>query len=542
VMPTNPRGVALPIAANGHKLVAVSQSTGGSVEWVRFYDVTNYNAISNNYPWITIWNFNSGSGAAASGQRGLNSPSFIYFDSTVNQTFVSDSGNNRIGIWPGTAGSFDQPMLDVVGHSDASGSQYSFIASAANNPNELNLDSPTQATADTRNQHLFVADSGNNRVLVYSLDPNTFKPTSGIATNVIGVALQPTGIPMLDSRAPGSNSTVTAGTLNNPTQVALDPAGRLWVADTGNNRVLRFPTATPSLPVNGISADLVLGQPDFGSFAAGTGLNQMSAPGGIAFDASTDRLYVSDTGNNRILVFNTMSTVTNGATATCFGNSTFAVPIGQCVGGHSGGVNLNALDAPGALWYTNGSSGAVARGLFVADTGNHRVLYYDLTATVNGLPSNAPLSPATMCYGHHGATLAAACSSSLPNDGGTLATKGGFGLSAPTSVFFRETSPPRLFVADKGNARVAVYDFSDCKNSPFSTGGAPCGGVTVFNNSTIFHAIGGRSVTTSFGGPVATPAGLNTPMGVFGLSPSSSPNLLYITDQIWNRVGVYEVP
>ena len=47
--------------------------------------------------------------------------------------------------------------------------------------------------------------------------------------------------------------------------VALDATGNLWVADNGNNRVLRFPKNL----ITGViakTADLVLGQPDFVSW------------------------------------------------------------------------------------------------------------------------------------------------------------------------------------------------------------------------------------------------------------------------------------
>ena len=50
--------------------------------------------------------------------------------------------------------------------------------------------------------------------------------------------------------------------------IALDPQGNLWVADAGNNRVLRFPASQLAAGTIEPAADLVLGQPDFVSNGA----------------------------------------------------------------------------------------------------------------------------------------------------------------------------------------------------------------------------------------------------------------------------------
>ena len=84
--------------------------------------------------------------------------------------------------------------------------------------------------------------------------------------------------------------------------VELDTVGNLWVADSGNNRVLRFPfDRTTRLPAT--TADLVLGQPDPYSRARGDGLRNLFAPAALRFGPK-GRLYVSDTYNNRVVVFN----------------------------------------------------------------------------------------------------------------------------------------------------------------------------------------------------------------------------------------------
>ena len=83
--------------------------------------------------------------------------------------------------------------------------------------------------------------------------------------------------------------------------VEVDGAGNVWVADSGNHRVLRF-SANPR--TGGISkrASLVLGQPDFSSAEPGRALNRLYAPSAVRI-APDGSAYVADTGNNRVLVF-----------------------------------------------------------------------------------------------------------------------------------------------------------------------------------------------------------------------------------------------
>ena len=74
-----------------------------------------------------------------------------------------------------------------------------------------------------------------------------------------------------------------------PKGIATDSAGKIYVADTGNNRIRRYSAARAQ-------------ELNWGS--AGSGDAQFDAPQGMAFDAS-DRLYVADSGNDRIQVFDT---------------------------------------------------------------------------------------------------------------------------------------------------------------------------------------------------------------------------------------------
>lgn len=87
---------------------------------------------------------------------------------------------------------------------------------------------------------------------------------------------------------------------NSPSMAATD-GRRLIVSDTGNNRVLIW----NSMPAkNQTPADLVLGQPDFDSASPGSMLNQLDHPMQVSTDGK--RLVVADQSNRRVLVWKSM--------------------------------------------------------------------------------------------------------------------------------------------------------------------------------------------------------------------------------------------
>ncbi|CAF2134381.1 unnamed protein product, partial [Rotaria magnacalcarata] len=74
--------------------------------------------------------------------------------------------------------------------------------------------------------------------------------------------------------------------LNNPHGIFVDTLGTLYVADTGNDRVMRW--------TQGAKQGTVI----VGGNGIGAGANQFTAPTGLSFDRHGS-LYVADMGNNR---------------------------------------------------------------------------------------------------------------------------------------------------------------------------------------------------------------------------------------------------
>ncbi len=108
------------------------------------------------------------------------------------------------------------------------------------------------------------------------------------------------------------SSGLSASKFNDPLRVFVDSSGSLWVSDYLNNRVLRFDNA--SSRSNGSSANAVLGQPDFTTNTGSTSANKMKGPVGV-FVAGAGRLWVTDRLNHRVLRFDNASSKPNGAIA-----------------------------------------------------------------------------------------------------------------------------------------------------------------------------------------------------------------------------------
>ncbi len=266
--------------------------------------------------------------------------------------------------------------------------QADFLHESPNTVDGASLSAPDFVAIDRKASpnHLYLADTANNRVLGWK---NAASFTNGAAADlVIG---QPdffsSRINVTSSGPPASN------TLSGPTGVAVDSNGNLYVADTGNNRVLEY--AAPfdvctSLPCVGRGADSVFGQ--LGDFSAGgcnlagfTGApdaDSLCVPNGIALD-SHDNLYIADTTNNRVLEYITPLAVTAIAGS---GDATPDLVFGQGASGtaftvntcNNGGITGTSLCGPRGV-ALDGSDN-----LYISDTGNSRVLEYDEVANPPG--------------------------------------------------------------------------------------------------------------------------------------------------------------
>jgi hypothetical protein len=143
------------------------------------------------------------------------------------------------------------------------------------------------------NGKLIIADSGNNRVLIYNSIPNTHNASADVVIGQIN----------MDTNTAGC----TATKLSVPEDVFVENS-RLFVTDLGNNRVLIYNTIPTT---NGAAADIVLGQPDMQSNAAGCTDKNFFRPSGIF--GGGNKLFIADYLNNRVLIFSDTITLNSAS-------------------------------------------------------------------------------------------------------------------------------------------------------------------------------------------------------------------------------------
>jgi len=156
---------------------------------------------------------------------------------------------------------------------------------------------PTHTALD-KGGDLYIADSDNNRIR--KVDP------SGIITTIAG-----TGTVAFS----GDGGPAIAAALHSPNGVAVDTAGNVYIADSGNNRIRKV---NKSGTISTIAGTGVSGFSGDGGAATSARLNW---PVDLDFDPAGN-MYIVDYGNNRIRVVNTL-----GKIKTLAGNGT---------GGYSG--------------------------------------------------------------------------------------------------------------------------------------------------------------------------------------------------------------
>src|SRR6188472_2785 len=143
---------------------------------------------------------------------------------------------------------------------------------------------------------MWVSDENDERILKYDAvkDPNFYPNLFHCGQPASFVLGQPDFTHRNLDQMHASDSTLFA-----PQAIAFDVESDLWVADNQYNRVLRFSHPFSTL---GQNATLVLGQSDFTSIIRPSPPNERSLnqPAGIAFDHSGN-LWVADSGNDRIL-------------------------------------------------------------------------------------------------------------------------------------------------------------------------------------------------------------------------------------------------
>jgi len=184
-------------------------------------------------------------GSAGSGNGQFSSPDRIWIDSSGN-IYVSDAGNHRIQKFNSS-----HTFIKTWGTSGSSAGQFS---------------SPSGVAISPDNSLAYVVDKGNSRVQVF----NEFSASAAQWKAILGT----------------SGNGATALQLSSPEGLFIDSDGALYIADTGNHRIVKVSRYGKLIGTYGSS---------------GSGDGQFSSPSDIAVSGTS--IFVVDRGNNRIQKF-----------------------------------------------------------------------------------------------------------------------------------------------------------------------------------------------------------------------------------------------
>ncbi len=226
---------------------------------------------------------------------------------------------------------------------------------------------------------LFVCDTGHHRLLGWCEAPNEDHAPADFLI----------GQPNFSREGRNAKGDVSATTLNVPTGIAAND-GVLAVADAWNHRVLLWlglPDKTNR------PADVVLGQADFAGNFANRGQDVPTASTlnwcyGVTI--SDGSLFVADTGNRRVLMWETIPTK-NGTPADLVLGQRDLVTRDENAGAEPGALGMRW---PHGIALTDG-------GILVADAGNNRIMGWRKLPRANGAFCDFVLGQADMASVDH---------------------------------------------------------------------------------------------------------------------------------------------
>jgi hypothetical protein len=308
----------------------------------------------------------------------LNTPTAVAVDTNGN-IYIADSNNNRIRVVAnGTINTF-------AGNGTAG---YSGDGGAATS---ATLFTPRGVAVDA-NGVVYIADTNNHVVR---------KVSAGTISTIAGNAQQ--------QGFYGDNGTAGSAGLDTPTGVAVDAAGKVYVADSNNHRVRLLSGATLStFAGNGTAAY----SGDGGAAASAA----IAFPLGVSLDAMGN-IFVADSNNHVIRRVGSTGTIT-----------TIAGEGEQGFFGDAGGPNAAVLDTPSGVLPLNGN-------VFIADLNNQRLRSTSATLLMFAnqiVGTQSPVQTVTVTNSGNAALTLSSVAPSSPSF--ALAPSGTCGVTFPVSV------------------------------------------------------------------------------------------------------------
>ncbi|MCF8036072.1 MAG: putative Ig domain-containing protein, partial [Desulfobacteraceae bacterium] len=211
---------------------------------------------------------------------------------------------------------------------------------------EAQLNSPAGIASDAGGS-IYIADSSNHRVRKVD--------SGGIITTVVGSQTAGYG---------GDDGPAAEAQLRNPSDVAVDDEGNLYIADTGNHCIRKVSS-------NGIITTLAgTGEPGYSGDDDAALEASLDSPAGIDVDQERN-IYIADTGNHCIRKISP-----SGVIATIAGNGT-------------SGSGMDDVPARQSYLYSPRDVAVDGRGeIYIADTGNHSIRRIDISGNITTVAGN----------------------------------------------------------------------------------------------------------------------------------------------------------
>lgn len=311
------------------------------------------------------------------------------------------------------------------------------------------------------NDTLFVVDGNRvqatpiqNRLLIYR-NISSFVRSPGADIQQTGVSCpvcagssntKQADVVVGQSDFSGVANTLSASGFRTPTSVASDGT-IMAVTDTDYNRVLIWKTIPQT---NGVPADIVLGQVDFKTVKQPPTVDNKSFRGPQGIWIQGTRLFVADTQNHRVMVWNNIPTSNNQPADFVLGQPNFTTaPEQNLVNAKSAATAINMLNPV--------SVNSDGQRLIVTDLGHHRVLIWNVIPTQTQQAADFEVGQLDLNSATENNTPAMCASNGTDatTNAATYPARCASTLSFPRYAL---SDGKRLYVADGGNDRILVFN------------------------------------------------------------------------------------
>jgi sugar lactone lactonase YvrE len=366
----------------------------------------------------TAGSFGTADGTGADAR--FNLPTGVAVGSGGN-VYVADTNNNTIRVISSQgAVTTLAGMAGTDGSIDGTGG-----AALLNQPHGIAVDS---------SGNIYVADFGNNMIRKVT--------QSGVVTTLAGVAAattitNTTGAPANPGHADGTG---TAASFNQPTGIAIDGSGNLYVADAGNDLIRKVTSA-------GV-VTTIAGMPGVAGSTDGTGsAARFDSPRGVTVDGSGN-IYVADAGNSSVRRITAAGVVTTLAGSP----GSFANVEGTGAGAIFDAPAGIAVDSSGNLYLSQELGDVISKGAqattsapVITQQPGSQTIVNGTTVVFHAAASGLPAP--TFQWFHNGIAISGSTGATLVISGATAANVGSYYFTATNSTGTVQSSAATLAVS-----------------------------------------------------------------------------------------------